>query len=120
MKVSKSSDINHPKFTFNPIPKPNHPRRTPNRGERGKFNPDVRQEIIERDKGLCIRCRRPAIHIHHITYRSQLGTGTKRNGVCLCYQCHEMAHSNKTEREWLERWRDFNLDRNGNLKEGRD
>jgi 5-methylcytosine-specific restriction endonuclease McrA len=116
MQNGKSPGFNYSNFTLNPVPKPNHQRLKPKKGERGKFTPNVREEIIERDNGLCIRCKRPAVHIHHVTYRSQLGIGAKRNGVCLCISCHEGAHK-RAGREWCERWRETQLDENGNLKQ---
>ena len=47
---------------------------------------------IERDNGLCVLCGRVAADVHHIVFRSQLGTSDLDNLVCLCRSCHEEAH----------------------------
>ena len=47
----------------------------------------------ERSGGMCELCRcRPAQEVHHIVYRSHLGTSILSNLVCLCLQCHSEAH----------------------------
>jgi 5-methylcytosine-specific restriction endonuclease McrA len=104
-------------FNLNPAPKPNHNRRTPKRAQRGEFTPLMRKEIYDRDQGLCVRCGRVAVHIHHIVYRSQGGGNDKRNGVCVCHSCHEHAHGSKEGRGWFEFWRDKYLDESGELIE---
>ena len=52
----------------------------------------TRKWAMERDHGLCVICSRPACEVHHIEFRSQLGTSNLNNLACLCRQCHEMAH----------------------------
>lgn len=47
----------------------------------------------ERSGGMCELCRcRPAQEVHHIVYRSHLGTSILSNLACLCLQCHNDAH----------------------------
>ncbi|NBL01194.1 MAG: HNH endonuclease [Erysipelotrichia bacterium] len=42
---------------------------------------------------MCELCRcRPAQEVHHIVYRSHLGTSILSNLACLCLQCHNEAH----------------------------
>lgn len=94
---------------FNPQPKPVHNRRVPKRGKRTKFSTSVRKAIVKRDKGLCVRCGSPYDNIHHITFASQGGLGTVDNGVCVCFSCHEWAHSGREGREWFEQYREQHL-----------
>lgn len=95
-----------------PVPKPNYKRRKPKRGNQAKFSKKARQIIIDRDQGLCVRCGRVYDHIHHIIYRSAGGFGTVDNGVCVCHQCHDWAHSCKEGRQWFEEWRERMYGRN--------
>ncbi|WP_137744564.1 HNH endonuclease [Robertmurraya siralis] len=102
-------------LTFNPVPKPQHKRRVPKRGDRGKFSPKTIKAICERDNYQCVRCG--SYHLekvpHHVIYKSQLGEGTKRNGVSICISCHQEAHAKKEIRKWFEEWVEKNLDENG-------
>ncbi|RXT02767.1 HNH endonuclease [Ammoniphilus sp. CFH 90114] len=120
MQFGTNNGKNSFNFNFNPVPKPNYPRRIAKRGERARFSQEIREEIIERDQGLCIRCQKPAAHVHHIRYRSQLGRGLKRNGVCVCYTCHVWAHQKREGREWFEHWSEVHLDLNGDVIENSD
>jgi 5-methylcytosine-specific restriction endonuclease McrA len=104
--------------SFCPVPKPDFKRRTPTRKTRGEFSPKVRKAILERDNYSCVRCNRLAQHIHHITFRSQLGKGTKDNGCSLCIDCHSFAHESREGREYFEKWREQTLDENGDYKGG--
>ena len=52
----------------------------------------TRSKAIERDKGLCVICGAIACEVHHIVYRSHLGTSILSNLACLCLQCHSEAH----------------------------
>lgn len=51
---------------------------------------EVRQQVIERDNGLCIFCQREAVDIMHYISRGRLGLGIKENLACGCRQCHNM------------------------------
>lgn len=57
----------------------------------------TRPLAIERDTvngyPMCLLCKvRPAEQVHHIIYRSQLGTSELSNLACLCAACHRKAH----------------------------
>lgn len=103
---------------FNPVPKPQHKRRVPKRVDRGKFSPKTIKQIFERDHYQCVRCGSHYLEKvpHHVIYRSQLGKGTKRNGVSICISCHQEAHTRKEIRKWFEEWVEKNLDENGDRK----
>lgn len=92
-------------FSYNPVPKPVHKRSKKKRGKASKFSTSVRKAIIKRDKGRCVKCGAPYHNIHHIHFASQGGLGTIDNGVCVCYWCHEYAHSCRDGREWFEQYR---------------
>lgn len=88
------------------IPKvnPNHKRRKPKRGDRGKFSPSVRHQILDRDDGLCRVCKRPAQHIHHVQPKgSGKGRGVFTNGLSVCNNCHDAIHRSG---EKLQFWKD--------------
>lgn len=87
-------------FSYNPVPKPSHKRRTPKRKERGRIKPATYAKVLERDQGKCVLCgRTDGLQCHHHVYRSQLGKGTEDNLVMLCIRCHELAHGQKAMRE---------------------
>lgn len=96
-------------FQLNAVPKPQHKRNEPKRGNHTKFSPKSRRIIIERDEALCVRCRKPYHNIHHITFASSGGEGDPLNGVCVCIECHTYAHSCKAGRKWFEVYREKNL-----------
>lgn len=106
-------------FAFNPAPKPKHSRKIDKRAKRTEFVRETREAIAERDQGCCVRCGVPAVHIHHISYRSQLtdDVSSKRNGVCVCHKCHEFAHGSREGREWFKHWKEKYLDENGDYIE---
>jgi 5-methylcytosine-specific restriction endonuclease McrA len=97
------------------VPKPNHKRRVAKRADRGKFSKKTIQEILERDNFQCVRCGSHHLESvpHHIIYKSQGGTGHKRNGVSICLSCHRKAHRFKEVREWFEQYADKHFDENG-------
>lgn len=51
----------------------------------------------ERDEGLCVLCGHQAVEVHHIVFRSQLGTSELSNLACLCRPCHDSAHGVKAK-----------------------
>lgn len=79
------------------------------------FTPKIKKEIFERDDWKCVRCGSYWLEKvpHHITFKSQGGTGEKRNGVSICIDCHRLAHRSVDVRRWFEQWRDEHLDENG-------
>ena len=52
----------------------------------------TRKQAYERDNGLCVLCGAVACEVHHIVFRSQMGTSELSNLACLCLQCHSEAH----------------------------
>lgn len=76
------------------FPKPHHKSRAPRRSKRNEFSKKVREQIYERDDGLCRQCGRPGEEIHHVRYRSHSGRGVFTNGLTLCHRCHQMVHDN--------------------------
>ncbi|MEN2765747.1 HNH endonuclease [Ornithinibacillus xuwenensis] len=88
------------------------------------FTEKTKRDIFERDNWQCVKCGSHLIESvpHHIIYKSAGGTGEKRNGVTVCRNCHDWAHHKKDSkfgepsregRKWFEKWRDENLDENG-------
>lgn len=53
---------------------------------------NTKLQAYERDGGLCVLCNRQAVEVHHIVFRSQLGTSELSNLACLCRDCHNAAH----------------------------
>ncbi len=113
-------------FGFHPAPKVTHKRFKPTRKQRGEFSKETIAAIELRDGKKCVKCGSSNLDCkpHHITYRSQLGEGSKRNGCCICLSCHEWVHNgqkgpngepSKEGRYWFEMWRDENLDENGDM-----
>lgn len=84
-----------------------------------EFSDKARKEIIERDGGLCVKCKSPEVTaIHHIIYKSQRGRGHIHNGACVCMVCHDWAHlkcvgpfgePREEGRKWFEEWRKTHL-----------
>lgn len=52
----------------------------------------TRRQAYERDNGVCALCGAVACEVHHIVFRSQMGTSELSNLACLCLQCHNEAH----------------------------
>lgn len=84
------------------IPKPNFKRRKPSLSSRGRFSKKVIAEIIDRDDGLCVVCLSEAVDIHHVKFKSRGGRGVFTNGICICRNCHDKAHSSAAEAKRLE------------------
>jgi len=49
----------------------------------------------EQDVILCENCRKRAVDIHHIKFKSKGGTNDISNLIALCRDCHIKAHKNK-------------------------
>lgn len=52
----------------------------------------VKRLVIKRDNGLCVLCGALAVDVHHVKFRSHGGKDDVNNCVCLCRECHELAH----------------------------
>ena len=50
-----------------------------------------RDLVIERDKGICVRCRAEGKEVHHKTY-DNIGKESLSDLVMLCEKCHEKEH----------------------------
>lgn len=95
---------------MNPVPKPNHKRRKPKRGQRTKITQAVRREVLERSEGKCERCGKHSswgMEMAHLEQASQGGSGgDKANVVLLCGPsvqtgtCHNFADYTADGREW--------------------
>ncbi|WP_239451075.1 RNA-guided endonuclease IscB [Methanosarcina horonobensis] len=65
-----------------------------NGDQKGFYN--LKAYILNRDKHTCQHCKGkskdPKLHCHHIIFRSQKGTDTPKNLICLCNTCHDALH----------------------------
>lgn len=53
----------------------------------------VRKKVYRREGYRCALCDSTKyIQIHHVVKRSQGGTNSLHNLVCLCADCHALAH----------------------------
>ncbi|MBO8164188.1 MAG: NUDIX domain-containing protein [Brevibacillus sp.] len=66
-------------------------------------NPDVIVEVLERAKGVCEKCRKPApfvrasdltpyLEVHHKIPLAEGGEDTVENAIALCPNCHREVH----------------------------
>lgn len=75
--------------------------------ERKEYDFATREEVWERDKGRCVLCHKPAHDVHEIVPRSAFGYDKSellfsvKNRVCLCRDCHNLAHSYDQRRELI-------------------
>jgi len=93
------------------FPKKTHKRWKPKHSSRNEFSNKTRQEIWDRENGMCQCCGGRGEEIHHSRFKSQQGRGVYSNGILLCHNCHEQTHQSREMadywREWcLERWGD--------------
>ena len=52
----------------------------------------LKLKVFERDK-YCVLCGAGnPTNLHHVVFRSQMGSDTENNCVMLCTKCHELAH----------------------------
>jgi len=68
-----------------------------------KRNPDVAAEVLERAKGSCEKCSKPApfnrrsdgtpyLEVHHTKPLAAGGQDTVQNAIALCPNCHRQVH----------------------------
>ncbi|WP_219845142.1 MULTISPECIES: NUDIX domain-containing protein [unclassified Paenibacillus] len=65
-------------------------------------NGDVIVEVLERAKGVCEKCKKPApflrkdftpyLEVHHVKPLSEGGDDTVENAMAVCPNCHRAAH----------------------------
>jgi 5-methylcytosine-specific restriction endonuclease McrA len=61
---------------------------------------NVKQYVFNRDKYLCQLCKKKSekkLHVHHIQFRSNLGTNSPDNLTTLCVNCHDKLHKLKKD-----------------------
>lgn len=88
------------------VPKPNHKRNNPKRGDRSKFSKMVRDQVKEHFNNQCQMCLGKGIHLHHVYLRSNGGRGVFTNALLLCNSCHKQVHADdKLLRHWKEVYR---------------
>ncbi|WP_017470652.1 HNH endonuclease [Amphibacillus jilinensis] len=112
---------------FHPYSKDQQIKKKRKRAKSKNFNAPTILAIFKRDNYRCVKCGNHLIDSvpHHITYRSQGGTGHKRNGVTVCRRCHDWAHHkcngpfgepSDQGRKWFEDWRERSLTEAGDRK----
>lgn len=63
----------------------------------------TRKRILERDNGICVRCGREAVDVHHRLRKGMGGTKKENinygagNLVSLCRDCHAYVHAHPRE-----------------------
>ena len=62
-----------------------------------KLYETTRRQAYGRDNGLCVLCGAVACEVHHIVFRSQMGTSELSNLACVCRDCHNEAHGVKAK-----------------------
>lgn len=56
----------------------------------------IRKSIYKRDNYACALCDSPrGLQIHHCMPRSEGGTDSPMNLICLCWRCHAVAHGTR-------------------------
>lgn len=74
----------------------------PKRKNRTEIKPRDRQKALDYWQGECLYCQSPNVALHHVKYRSGMGTGRWRNLIPLCQSHHDKVHNDKTIRKTLE------------------
>ena len=73
----------------------------PARRKRGQpFSDEVKDEIWERDKGICVYCRGRGEEVDHVVPRSKRGPAIRANGVLTCTTCN-VTKRNTVLFDWL-------------------
>ena len=70
---------------------------SPNKRPRIQLDREAYQElcrqVLRRDRWRCQQCgSRSNLELHHIKFRSHLGTDSEENLTTLCRECHECLH----------------------------
>ncbi|MBD7984438.1 HNH endonuclease [Sporosarcina sp. Sa2YVA2] len=86
------------------FPKPNHKRRKPKRGQRGRITKTDYQQALDWYGDSCTICNNKPIEMHHVVFRSQGGRNGYRNLMPLCNACHTKAH---VDREFADELREM-------------
>jgi 5-methylcytosine-specific restriction endonuclease McrA len=64
---------------------------------RHRLDPEAYQQlclqVLQRDGWRCQQCgSRTNLEVHHLQFRSHLGTDSEENLITLCRECHERLH----------------------------
>jgi 5-methylcytosine-specific restriction endonuclease McrA len=90
------------------VPKPNHNRRVPKRGDRSKFSKQTRHQVYERENGLCQNCGGRGSEVHHVFPRSRSGRNVITNALLLCDTCHRLIHKENALMDfWIDKYTDI-------------
>ena len=70
---------------------------SPNKRPRVQLDREAYQElcrqVLRRDRWRCQQCgSRSNLELHHIKFRSHLGTDSEENLTTLCRECHKRLH----------------------------
>lgn len=57
----------------------------------------VKHIVYERDRGLCVYCRKPGLPEAHYIPRSKGGLGIPENVLTLCRPCHDKYDNGRIE-----------------------
>jgi len=71
------------------------------------ITPKVRQEVEERDGGLCIFCHFPGRGEGHYVPRSHGGLGIPENIICVCRTCHDRMDNSQARQIYMNRAREY-------------
>jgi 5-methylcytosine-specific restriction endonuclease McrA len=71
------------------------------KSERVNLDPEafdaVRRQILERDNWRCQSCgSMQNLQVHHLRYRSRMGSHEEQNLITLCAICHRRRHTQGT------------------------
>jgi len=51
------------------------------------------RQVLQRDGWRCQQCgSRTNLQVHHMKFRSHVGTDSEENLITLCCECHERLH----------------------------
>jgi len=73
--------------------------RPPARERRKKIPDQTRVEVEKRDAGLCVFCKQPFDHLHHLTYE-RMNHELPGDLVSLCELCHDACTMLGSARDW--------------------
>lgn len=123
-------------FGFHPVPKPYREKKPnrkkkkietfkgvaiPKRRVRGQIDKTNYDKAMDHYNYQCAECGNPAVEMHHIVFRSDLGRKSWRNLVLLCKTHHDACHEKFANRQlkelysgWFaEKWRELHCEKFG-------
>lgn len=69
-----------------------------------EWNEALRQEIRQRDRGICMFCGAPGVEVHHVVPRGKGGDkrcNNPANLILVCRLCHDMLEKRNKDVGWL-------------------